>query len=174
MLPDDPLLLSKGFPGDHVWSVRAGHLVLTIIILDHPCNVGISTAVWIYFFSTLFHLKRREQPLKGIPHNYERDSALSWKKLYLWDYIYIYALAGRTLICVFYKTMIQIKSCMWDQDHNINALDRLKGRSNLVVPRSDPCEPQQAVGTLSCWIMSSSARVSLDLPSDLLLLWKLI
>ena len=23
MLPADPLLLSKGFPGEHVWSVRA-------------------------------------------------------------------------------------------------------------------------------------------------------
>ena len=45
MLPDDPLLLSKGFPGDHVWSVRSRHFVLTIIILDHPCNVGISTVV---------------------------------------------------------------------------------------------------------------------------------
>ena len=40
MLPADPLLLSKGFPGDHVWSVRAHHLVLTSIFLDHFCNVG--------------------------------------------------------------------------------------------------------------------------------------
>ena len=50
MLPDDPLLLSKGFPGDHVWSVRASHLVLTIIILDHPCNVGFQLLYeYIYF-----------------------------------------------------------------------------------------------------------------------------
>ena len=47
MLPDDPLLLSKGFPGDHVCSVRACHFVLTIIVFDHLCNVDISTATSI-------------------------------------------------------------------------------------------------------------------------------
>ena len=63
MLPDDPLLLSKGFPGDHVWSVRAGHLVLTIIILDHLCNVGFF--IWIYFFSTLSTLNEESSLSKG-------------------------------------------------------------------------------------------------------------
>ena len=65
MLPDDPLLLSKGFPGDHVWSVRASHLVLTIIILDHPCNVGFQLLYEYISFRHFYTLNEESSLSKG-------------------------------------------------------------------------------------------------------------
>ena len=140
--------------------------------LGSSLYVGISTVVGIYSFLTLFHLKRREQPFKGIPHNYERDSALSLNKLYLWDYICIYALAWRTLICI-YKTKIQIKSCMWDQNRNPKML-----WTGWKVVQTWSCQEALLASSNKWWelfpVEQWAVMVSLGLPSDMLLLWKLI
>ena len=54
------------FEHDHheqVVSVHLGHLVLVIMVM----------VVMVFVFAIRFYLERREEPLKGVPHNDEGD-----------------------------------------------------------------------------------------------------